>query len=301
MLSWSWAVLELFFFFLNLNRSIFNKNTLKWWVWYTRNASWVISNMAASTFFMLANTSILKEYEIIKLIYNRKTSRLESAFFFIQNLIFYFDDLHLQIIASISPKASLENSSAQWAIFLFNWYMNLIFIYFTKGRRCSYWRGMLVRRNMVDLQWPAVQLATIMWQKSDVWCVYSCFARGGPSPNANNTLNRPRMDLGGSGVRHTQPANRNNALPHTHVGNSVQAAGQHNSYMDSQPDTPNTGMALFIRTQVWHCPQPNVDQFIFSWGSLRRPVHMARHPNKYRNQGQIVGQRCYIQGWKIMG
>ncbi len=34
-------------------------------------------------------------------------------------LFFYFDDLHLQIIESISPKASkLENLSAQWAIFL---------------------------------------------------------------------------------------------------------------------------------------------------------------------------------------
>ncbi len=31
--------------------------------------------------------------------------------------LFFFDDLHLQIIASISPKASVEYSSAQWAIF----------------------------------------------------------------------------------------------------------------------------------------------------------------------------------------
>ncbi len=30
----------------------------------------------------------------------------------------FFDDLHLQIIQNISPKASVENSSAQWAIFL---------------------------------------------------------------------------------------------------------------------------------------------------------------------------------------
>ncbi len=30
---------------------------------------------------------------------------------------FFGDDLHLQIIAIISPKASVENSSAQWAIF----------------------------------------------------------------------------------------------------------------------------------------------------------------------------------------
>ncbi len=29
---------------------------------------------------------------------------------------FLIDDLHLQIIESISPKASVENSSAQWAI-----------------------------------------------------------------------------------------------------------------------------------------------------------------------------------------
>ncbi len=37
--------------FVNLNLCIFNKNTLKWCVWSTRNASWVISNMAASTKF----------------------------------------------------------------------------------------------------------------------------------------------------------------------------------------------------------------------------------------------------------
>ncbi len=39
----------------------------------------------------------------------------------VRNLIlfnfFYFDDLHLQIIESISTKASVENLSAQWAIF----------------------------------------------------------------------------------------------------------------------------------------------------------------------------------------
>ncbi len=31
--------------------------------------------------------------------------------------LFVFDDLQLQIIESISPKASVENSSTQWAIF----------------------------------------------------------------------------------------------------------------------------------------------------------------------------------------
>ncbi len=35
----------------------------------------------------------------------------EGAFLFIQIFFFYY--LHLQIIASISPKASVENSSAQ--------------------------------------------------------------------------------------------------------------------------------------------------------------------------------------------
>ncbi len=38
-----------------------------------------------------------------------------SKFNFI--LFLFFDDLHLQIIESISPKASVKNSSAQWAIF----------------------------------------------------------------------------------------------------------------------------------------------------------------------------------------
>ncbi len=40
-----------------------------------------------------------------------------GTFVFIQNLIIFFDDVHLQIIASISPKASVEHASAQWAIF----------------------------------------------------------------------------------------------------------------------------------------------------------------------------------------
>ncbi len=32
----------------------------------------------------------------------------------------FVDDLHLQIIESISPKASVETSSAHWAIFYFH-------------------------------------------------------------------------------------------------------------------------------------------------------------------------------------
>ncbi len=39
-----------------------------------------------------------------------------SKFDFI--LFFYFDDPHLEIIESISPKSSVENSSAQWAILI---------------------------------------------------------------------------------------------------------------------------------------------------------------------------------------
>ncbi len=52
--------------FRNLNQCIFNENTLKWWVWSTRNASWIISNMAAST-TCGRNVCIfsVKEYEII--------------------------------------------------------------------------------------------------------------------------------------------------------------------------------------------------------------------------------------------
>ncbi len=40
-----------------------------------------------------------------------KILQASSKFHFI--LFFYFDDLHLQIIESICPKASVENSSAQ--------------------------------------------------------------------------------------------------------------------------------------------------------------------------------------------
>ncbi len=36
-------------------------------------------------------------------------------------IFFYFDDLYIQIIESISPKASVENSSAQWAIFFYEY------------------------------------------------------------------------------------------------------------------------------------------------------------------------------------
>ncbi len=44
-----------------------------------------------------------------------KILQASSKFYFI--LFFYLDDLHLQIIESISPKASVENSSIQWVIF----------------------------------------------------------------------------------------------------------------------------------------------------------------------------------------
>ncbi len=42
------------------------------------------------------------------------TSGQSSGFF----VFVSFDDLHLQIIESISPKASVDNSSAQWATFI---------------------------------------------------------------------------------------------------------------------------------------------------------------------------------------
>ncbi len=43
-------------------------------------------------------------------------------FFKFRIWFFFFYDLHLQIIANISPKASVENSSAQWAIFFWKEY-----------------------------------------------------------------------------------------------------------------------------------------------------------------------------------
>jgi len=48
-------------------------------------------------------------------------------------------------------------------------------------------------------------------------------ARGGPSHSANNTLNRPRMDLGGSGVNpNNQPVpNRTNAMPPGYMDDAV--------------------------------------------------------------------------------
>ncbi len=70
--------------FCNLNRCIFNKNESKWKVSYSHNASLVISNMTVNTklnyFFVIAD-STLKEYEIITLIYNRKTCKLDSLHF----------------------------------------------------------------------------------------------------------------------------------------------------------------------------------------------------------------------------
>ncbi len=51
---------------------------------YSYNASWVILNMVANTilnyFFVIADC-ILKEYDKITLIYNRKTSKLDLLYF----------------------------------------------------------------------------------------------------------------------------------------------------------------------------------------------------------------------------
>ncbi len=47
-----------------------------------------------------------------------------GGFFFNSEFdLFFWDDLHLQIIASISPKASVENSSAQ-IIYLFHAFLD---------------------------------------------------------------------------------------------------------------------------------------------------------------------------------
>ncbi len=52
-------------------------------------------------------------HELVRML--QASSKFDIQFYF---LFFYFDDLHLQIIESISPKVSVDNSSAQWAIFL---------------------------------------------------------------------------------------------------------------------------------------------------------------------------------------
>ncbi len=51
---------------------------------------------------------------------------------------YFFDHLHLQIIASISPKTSVENSSAQWAIFYFSNTVCTTHCYFSWK---NVWRG----------------------------------------------------------------------------------------------------------------------------------------------------------------
>ncbi len=58
--------------------------------------------------------------DIISTCYIYKNRRKCSRNFILFNFLF-FVDLHLQIIESISSKASVENSSAQWAIF-FNFF-----------------------------------------------------------------------------------------------------------------------------------------------------------------------------------
>ncbi len=52
-----------------------------------------------------------------------------EALFLIQNLIYFLGTIYTyKLFTSISPKASVENSSAQWAIFF---YYNLSFETFT--------------------------------------------------------------------------------------------------------------------------------------------------------------------------
>ncbi len=119
-----------------------------------RYTSWVISNMATTEICPVHVSAILKEYEILTLIYNGKPFRLDLCFGVCKDRVLlaicwgstkfegkmskykliqkhscpsspatrtadlsFFDDLLLQIIKSISPKASVENSSAQWANF----------------------------------------------------------------------------------------------------------------------------------------------------------------------------------------
>ncbi len=76
-------IILVFEHFGNLNRCIFNENTLKLRVWTMCNASWVISKMEVTTEahnpLIFANS--LKEYKIITLIYNRKNMQVRFIMF----------------------------------------------------------------------------------------------------------------------------------------------------------------------------------------------------------------------------
>ncbi len=56
---------------------------------------------------------------------------LQASLEFDMILFLFFDDLYLQIIESIDPKASVENLSAQWAIFLTSIYFRHPFLGWT--------------------------------------------------------------------------------------------------------------------------------------------------------------------------
>ncbi len=71
-----------------IDQCIFNRNTFKWRIWPLRNASWVISIMAATRSRRPHNPKMhtfcansLKEYDIIMFIYKIKTSRLDLLCF----------------------------------------------------------------------------------------------------------------------------------------------------------------------------------------------------------------------------
>ena len=73
-------------------------------------------------------------------------------------------------------------------------------------------------------------------------------ARGGPSSSANNTLNRPRMDLGGghppSSATHSEPSSPGS---NQRYGNSVPPGSYSEPHMPDNTRYPNRDDRLRVR------------------------------------------------------
>ncbi len=56
---------------------------------------------------------------------------------------------HFNFVLQQSSKMASEMTAKFKLTFVQYWFMNLIFIYFSKRGRCNYWRWSLIRRHMV--------------------------------------------------------------------------------------------------------------------------------------------------------
>ncbi len=76
----------------------------------------------------------------------------------------FFDDLQLQIIECISPKASVENSSAQWAILYTP--QSADFFYFGWSPLTNYWKHFLGHRKITSNH-------LLQSENGENWCTLS--------------------------------------------------------------------------------------------------------------------------------